>query len=50
MSNKLICDEAATIRENTYLVNFGQVTGYLAQGNQLTLTGPQPMTFMGMTP
>jgi len=50
VTTQLICDETATIRENTYLVNLGRVTGYLAQGDQLTLAGPQPMTFMEVVP
>jgi PKD repeat protein len=40
------CDEAATARENTYLANLGSVNRYVVQGNQLTLTGAQPLTFI----
>jgi PKD repeat protein len=46
ITTQLICDEAATNRESTYLFNLGSVNGYVVQGKQLSLTGPQPMTFM----
>lgn len=45
-TTQIACDEAATTRENTYLSNLGSVNGYVVQGNQLSVTGPQPMTFM----
>jgi heat shock protein HslJ/chitodextrinase len=45
-TSQMACDEAATSRETAYLANLGSVNGYVVQGNQLTLTGVQPMTFM----
>jgi len=48
VTTQLACDEAATTRESTYLFNLGSVNGYTVQGKQLSLTGPQPMTFMDM--
>ena len=43
---QMACDEEATTRENAYLADLVSVNGYVVQGQQLTLTGAQPMTFM----
>jgi heat shock protein HslJ/PKD repeat protein len=45
-TSQMACDETAATRESTYLFNLGSVNGYVVQGQQLSLTGPQPMTFM----
>jgi heat shock protein HslJ/chitodextrinase len=44
-TTQAVCDEAATTRENKYLANLSSVNGYVVQGDQLTLTGAQPLTF-----
>jgi PKD repeat protein len=44
-TTQALCDEAATTRENVYLTALASVNGYVVQGDQLTLSGAQPLTF-----
>ena len=45
-TTQVACDDDSTTRENSYLADLGSVNGYVVQGQQLTLTGAQPITFM----
>jgi heat shock protein HslJ len=44
-TTQAVCDGAATTREAQYLASLGSSSAYQVQGDQLTLLGPQPLTF-----